>query len=132
MTVSGGTPVSISFAGIEFVFTGDAKPEFDDGINVTLEANANGTNRELYEIGPWMVSGCTVECTYDQWVTLNDIKNTVGGKDVSIELATGEVIVAPSKGKPVGTIKYDSTRAVASFDVGGGRDGRLRAGLKKV
>ena len=132
MTVSGGTPVSISFAGIEFIFTGDAKPEPDDGINVTMEANANGSNRELYEVAPWMISGCTVEATWDQYQELIDIKNTVGGKDVSMELATGEIIVAPSKGKPVGTIKYDPTRAVASFDVAGGRDGRLRAGLKKV
>lgn len=128
--ITGGTPVTISFAGEEFTYTGDAKPNFKDGINVTQESNADGSLRELYEINPGMIEGNTVEADWDTFQRLIALKNTVGEKDVSIALQDGTIVVGV--GKPVGEMEFDASRAVASFDVGVSRNGKNSPALKSI
>ena len=131
MTVSGGAPPNVNFAGIEFVITGDCKPEFDDGLQINPEANADGSLRELIEVGPWMITGITVEATWDTYNELVDLKNTVGGKDMSMELIDGTIITAATGAKP-NNLKYNPGSATCSFDIFGGRSGRNSKGLKAV
>jgi hypothetical protein len=131
MTIAGGTPTYVSFAGKEFVLTGDAKPEFDDGIVINPTANADGSLRELHEIGAGMITGVVVEADAAKYEQLIEFKNTVGGKDMSIELIDGTKYVVSDGAKPI-NLKYNPADATCSFDIAGSRPGRNRAWLKRV
>lgn len=132
MTIAGGTPPTISFGGVgEFILTGTCKPEIDDGIVINPEGNADGSLRELWEINPGMITGIEAVCTPAQYDLLVQAKNTVGGKDMSLELIDGQKYVATEGAKPV-NLRYNPASATCSFDVAGSRPGRTRAWLKRV
>lgn len=127
----GGTPPAVSFAGQEFILTGDAKPEFDDGIAVNPAGNADGSVRELYEVNPGQITGVVVACTAAQYDQLVELKNTVGFKDMSIELVTGEKYVSRSGAKPL-NVKFNPAEETATFDISGDRPDRTGAWLKRL
>ena len=116
MAIRGGTPVSISFGGDEFIFTGDATPEIDDGVEVTKEANADRSIRKIYKYNPWSATGCTVKANAETWDRLKSHRDSVDDPDCTIELSDG--VILNGTGSP-DAIKYNPANATASFDASG-------------
>lgn len=118
MTIIGGTPISISFGGDEYTFTGDAAPTIEDGFEVTLEMNGNKTVRKLLAASPWMANGCKVEGDVDLFEELKSHLNSTTDEDCTIEFIDGNIY--QGIGWPVGRPSYDPSTASITFDAGGG------------
>jgi len=116
MSIVGGTPVSISFGGEEFIFTGDVEPEIDDGVEITKEMNADRSVRKLYKYNPWSASGCVVKADADTWERLKAHRDAVDDPDCTIELSDG--VILNGTGSP-DAIKYNPAKATCSFDASG-------------
>ena len=116
MAIRGGTPVSISFGGDEFIFTGDATPEIDDGVEVTKESNADRSVRKIFKYNPWSATGCVVKADADIWERLKTHRDAVDDPDCTIALSDG--VILNGNGSP-DSIKYNPSSATCSFDASG-------------